>query len=223
MSVNRKKSDSQVNGSGARVKLRWMELDVQGGTAELVEGFKSFATALRTGSEASTRTLIAPAPSRNEGAVAVMDPPPLADNDEDAIAQPVDETPETAVATGTDSPKRRPAPKAPKFLGELDLTKSSVQLRDFVEEKQPRGDMDRFAVIAAWFKQHLNIEELSIDHIFTSYKALGWQAELPDDLGQTFRNLKSNKNWFDGGSKRGMYKLNWNGESAVNKMGVAKP
>ena len=201
MSVNRKKSDSQASGSGARVKLRWMELDVQGGTAELVEGFKSFATALRTGSEAPTRALIAPGPSRNEGAVAVMDPPPLPDNDEDVIVQPVDETPETAVATGTDSPKRRPAPKAPKFLGELDLTKTSVQLRDFVEEKQPRGDMDRFAVIAAWFKQHLNIVELSIDHIFTSYKALGWQAELPDDLGQTFRNLKSNKNWFDSGSK----------------------
>ena len=83
--------------------------------------------------------------------------------------------------------------------------------------------MDRYAVIAVWFKRQFNTEEITIDHIFTAYKALGWQAKLPGDLSQTFRNLKSNKNWFDSGSKRGAYKVNWNGESAVNKMGAAKP
>jgi hypothetical protein len=79
-----------------------------------------------------------------------------------------------------------------------------VQLNDFVQEKNPGGDMDKYAVIAAWFKQYLSTEEITIDHIFSAYKALGWQAQLPDDLSQTFRNLKSNKNWFDSGSKRGV-------------------
>jgi len=95
-------------------------------------------------------------------------------------------------------------------------------LADFVQERSPDGDMDKYAVIAVWFKQQLGVDEITIDHIFTAYKALGWQAQLPDDPSQTFRNLKSNKNWVDTGSKRGAYKVNWNGEGAVNKMGAAK-
>src|SRR6185437_8731878 len=118
--------------------------------------------------------------------------------------------------------RRRPAPKAPKFLSDLDLTKASVQLSSFVDEKNPDGDMERYAVIAHWFKDNLGTVEITIDHIFTAYKVLGWQAQLPQDPGQTFRNLKSNKNWFDSGSSRGKYKINWNGETAVNKMGTPK-
>ena len=80
--------------------------------------------------------------------------------------------------------------------------------------------MEKYAVIAAWFKEHLNIEEMSIDHVFTAYKSLGWQAQLPADPAQTFRNLKSNKHWFESGSQRGNYKINWNGLNAVHKMGA---
>jgi hypothetical protein len=226
MSMNRKKDEARKNGSGASVKLRWMELDVEGGTADLVEGFKSFATALRAGAVSpQTRLLAAPKHDRGGSTTAVLDSPPVAEEEmrDRPEAEATEEKATAAPESGLESRKRRPAPKAPRFLGDLDLTKSPVQLADFVREKGPAGDMDRFAVIAAWFKQYLSIEEVTIDHIFTAYKALGWQAELPDDLGQTFRNLKSNKNWFDSGATRGAYKINWNGEGAVNKMGAGKP
>jgi hypothetical protein len=228
MSVSsRKKDDPKGNGNGARVKLRWMELDVEGGTTDLVEGFKSFAMTLRgTGGTLPSRALAAAKPTGSPSTTAVIDELPAeTENPPDATAvEAANEDPfETALDEGADSRKRRPAPKAPKFLNDLDLTKAPVQLKDFVQEKNPGGDMDKYAVIAAWFKQHLSTEEIAIDHIFTAYKALGWQAQLPDNLSQTFRNLKSNKNWFDSGSKRGLYRINWNGESAVNKMGAAKP
>jgi hypothetical protein len=223
MSVSsRKKDDHNI---GARVKLRWMELDVEGGTADLVEGFKSFATALSRGTSvtAPVRTL-APAKPTSDTPTAVIEAAiPKEQNSDAAEAETTDEVScETTNGDGTDRPKRRPAPRAPKFLNDLDLTKAPVQLADFVQEKNPDGDMDKYAVIAAWFKQHLNTEEITIDHIFTAYKALGWQAQLPDNPSQMFRNLKNNKNWFDS-SKRGTYKINWNGESAVNKMGAANP
>ena len=223
---SRKKDDPKGNGNGARVKLRWMELDVEGGTTDLVEGFKSFAMTLRgAGGMLPGRALAAPKPTGSASTTAVIDEPPAEPEslpDATAMDASDEDPPEPAIDEGADSRKRRPAPKAPKFLNDVDLTKAPVQLNVFVQEKNPGGDMDKYAVIAAWFKQQLSTEEITIDHIFTAYKALGWQAQLPDDLSQTFRNLKSNKNWFDSGSKRGTYKINWNGESAVNKMGAAK-
>lgn len=229
MSISTRKKDEGKTGNGhaARVKLRWMELDVEGGTSDLIEGLKSFATALTPTAPVATRvrTLTAANPATST-ATGVLETPIT--EDPNPVEVPAAETaedlpPDTASGSELDRPKRRPAPRAPKFLSELDLTKASVQLADFVQEKNPDGDMDKYAVIAAWFKEHFNTEEVTVDHIFTAYKALGWQAQLPADPTQTFRNLKSNKNWFDSGSNRGAYKINWNGQSAVNKMGAAKP
>jgi hypothetical protein len=120
-----------------------------------------------------------------------------------------------------DSPLRtkRRGSRAPKFLSDLDLKAASVQLSDFVKKKGPSGDGERYAVIMAWFKQQLKISEIGIDHIFTAYKTLGWQGQVPSDAGQAFRNLKSNKKWVEGGSKSGLYRLNSNGENSVNKLG----
>lgn len=121
-----------------------------------------------------------------------------------------------------DEKKTRPAPRAPKFLAELNLTTASKPLKDFIEQKNADNDLDRYAVIAVWYKQHFNTEEVSIDHIFTAYDHLGWKAQLPaPDPSQTLRNLKK-KNWLVQGSKRGFFKVNWNGEDAVNKMGPEK-
>jgi len=225
MSVSTRKKDDQrnTNGHGARVKLRWMELDVEGGTTDLVEKFTAALT--NRPITAPTRTLTAGKPSAATSTADVDSPPAEAETPADSVEAEAaeDVLSETTGVNGPDRPKRRAAPRAPKFLSDLDLTKAPVQLADFVQDKNPQGDMDKYAVIAAWFKQHLNADEITIDHVFTAYKALGWQAELPDDPSQTFRNLKSNKNWFDSGSKRGAYKINWHGESAVNKMGAAKP
>lgn len=228
MSVNsRKKDDSRTSGNGARVKLRWMEVDVEGGTTDLVEGLKSFAAELRgAGGRPPFRTLAAARPNGATSATAVIDDSPAEQGNlqHATDVEVADKGPSEAITDlGADNRKRRPAPRAPKFLSDLDLTKASVQLNDFVQEKNPVGDMDRYAVIAVWFKQHFSMEEISIDEIFTAYRVLGWQAQLPDDPSQTFRNLKNSKNWFDSGSKRGSYKVNWNGESAVNKMGATKP
>ena len=118
--------------------------------------------------------------------------------------------------------KKKYVPKAPKFLSELDLTKTNIQLTDFMAEKDPSEMFDKYTVIAAWFKQHYNTHEVSQNHIFTAFKHLGWQSQLPEDVGSPSRALKSQKNWFEKGSGKGLYKMNWSGESAVLKMGASK-
>src|SRR5256885_2246830 len=90
MAVNSRKKDDHrsSNGHSARVKLRWMELDVEGGTSDLVEGFRSFATALTRGTSAAapTRALIGPKPA-GDTSTTVIEPPVASEEDRD-VADP---------------------------------------------------------------------------------------------------------------------------------------
>ena len=114
--------------------------------------------------------------------------------------------------------RKRSVPKAPVFLSNVDLTASKVPLEDFVKEKDASDMFSRYIVVIFWFKEYLSIEEVTIDHIFTAFKHLGWQSLMPGDPAQPFREIKFRKNWLDKGSK-GAYKINWNGINYVNKMG----
>jgi hypothetical protein len=228
MSVsNRKRSDlSDTGPNGASVKLRWLELDIEGGTPDLVERLKSVTAALPRSGPVTipARTLPAPKPATNAPIEGVEAPVWQGETAVDAPEMGVAEhLPSGTTARGeVDRPRRRSSPKTPKFLSDLDLTKAQVALGEFVGEKKPGGQMEKYVVIAVWLKDHFGIEEISVDHIFTAYTCLGWQAELPSDPSQTFRNIKSSKNWFDRGSDRGCYKVNWNGVSAVMRMGAAQ-
>jgi hypothetical protein len=107
-------------------------------------------------------------------------------------------------------------------LSELNLTTAPIKLTDFVAEKgNPTETLDRYLVLAAWFKVHFGTEEITADHMFTAYRHLGWQSAMPNDPTQPLRDLKAKKNWFDKGGK-GAYKINWSGENTVSKMGASK-
>ena len=234
------KDGSQTNGNAkGTFRFRYMDADRQfevkadNVTGEnLLEGFRHVANAI-TG-----RTIpAAPAPRQLRSAAAAAASAEAVDNKEkqeeldfepapaaeeipaEEIREDVDE--QTNAGAGDKKPRR--APRAPKFLADLNLTTAKVQLADFIKEKNPDSDLDKYAAIAVWYKQHFNIEEISIDHIFTAYDHLGWKAQLPGpDPSQTLRNLKNKKNWLVVGSKNGFFKVNWNGEDAVNKMSADK-
>ncbi len=224
--VTRRKDEPSANGAG-KIKFRYtdsertLDFSMENVVSDSVtEGLRSIANALAGHRIAVKpgRALPPKSSSPAEHEEAIIETAELEEVGETAD-QPAEE--EATTGNGSERPRRRPAPRAPKFLSDLNLTTASVPLADFVKEKNPEGDMDKYAVIAAWFKDHFNTDEINVDHIFTAYRALGWQAQMPPDPSQTFRNLKNNKNWFDSGSKRGDYKINWNGADAVNKMGAA--
>jgi hypothetical protein len=229
--ANRRRDEALTNVTGkGHIKFRYsdseryLDLDMDGIANDAVaDGLRSIATALAGRAVLPSARVLPKTVAPTTTPEKELEVPTVGAVDEDQEGVLQDESATSADAETDDRPKRRPAPKAPKFLNDLDLTKASIPLADFVQQKNPGGDMQRFAVIATWFKENLNAEEITIDHVFTAYKSLGWEAQLPDDLGQTFRNLKSNKNWFDSGAKRGAYKINWNGSSAVTKMGAVKP
>lgn len=230
MAPKGRKDDSQSNGkrkSGIRFRYmdseRLVEFNVDNDDPSVTDGLRLIANAL-AGRNISVAPAIKVLKKPGVGSTEVVD----SEDEEEPLEQPLpfpesgqadEEEEETTESEG--EKRRRAAPRAPKFLDELNLTTAKVSLEDFVKDKNPDNDMDKYAVIAVWYKQHFSTDEISIDHIFTAYDKLGWRAQMPGpDPSQTLRNLKNNKNWLVSGAKRGFYKVNWNGEDAVNKMGV---
>lgn len=228
MAPRRKDGNGTQNGNtGGRVKFRYadadryLDIDMEGANDAVAEGLKSLATAL-AGNPVSRRM---PAKTANQVITATANPAPEVEEspvipedieDEETVPdEPID-----IDGGGVAKPRRRSAPKAPKFLSELNLTTATKPLADFVSEKDPKETLDKYAVIGFWFKEHLNTDEITPDHIFTAYKTLGWQAQFPDYPAQPLRDLKSKRNWFDKGQTPRSYKINWNGENGVNKMGT---
>jgi hypothetical protein len=215
--ATRRKEVVPSSKDGAQVKLRWLELDVQGGTTELVEGFKSLATALRESREVLpvTRSLAAPKATGPAPASSVIDPPPTepANSSDDTELEATGDIAETT--SGGARPKRTPPP-ALEVLSDIDLDTGKVMpLKEFVAQKRPAEDSDyeRFATIAVWHKENHALDEVNASRIYTAYRFLGWVP--PTDPAQVLRNLKANKKWFDKGDSRGGYKINMLGLKAV--------
>jgi hypothetical protein len=107
-------------------------------------------------------------------------------------------------------------------MDDLDLSKATKQLADFMAEKgNPTETNDRYIAIAVWFKEHMNVEEFTIHHVYTAFVNLGWKAQVPVDHSQPLRSLK-NKRHLLTKEKGGGYKVNFQGIQYVAKMGVTK-
>jgi hypothetical protein len=122
---------------------------------------------------------------------------------------------------GTPKSKRAPkVPKAPKLLGTPNLTEAKVGLADFLKQKNAEDMIEKYAVVAVWYKQQFEIVDINIDRIFTAFKLLGIESQLPTDVEKPLKNLTYTKKWLDKGKGAGMYSINWLGESEVGKMGA---
>jgi hypothetical protein len=114
-------------------------------------------------------------------------------------------------------PRPRSVPKSPEVLN-LDLNSGTPPLKEFLAQKNP-GDMDskRYLAIAYWFKNSFNTPEVTVNHIHTAYRHMGWQT--PKDAGIPLRDLKNKNQWLGKGSSTGSYIINHVGENQVMEMG----
>lgn len=223
---NRHKEETITNGHGkGKIKFRYMDSEraldfsVENMTGDSVtEGLRSIANAL------AGRTIAAPS-GRNSKPLAAA---PTIDVEEE-VQNPGEEIPEQEVLeaeqeeTGEDEipkPKRVIKPKSPKLLNTPNLTEAEVSLADFLKEKNATDMIDKYAVIAVWYKEQFQITDMNIDRIFTAFKHLGQDSKLPTDVEKPLKNLTYTKKWFDKAKGAGNYSINWVGGSAVGKMGA---
>lgn len=228
--ATRRKEDSQTNGIGkGRIKFRYtdtertLDFSMENVSGDSVrEGLRSLANALagRTILSEGADRLSKPKP---ELAAPAVDPEEEAGTPEQEVfAQEEIETAEEETQTGDEAPKSKKTAKfkAPALLSNLNLAQANVALAEFMKQKNPTAMWDKYAVVAVWLKQQFQITEISIDHIFTAFKHLGWESQLPTDISKPLKNLTYNRKWFGPGKDKGSYAINWLGEDSVGKMGT---
>ena len=104
-----------------------------------------------------------------------------------------------------------------KVLPELNFEDVSPTLPEFVAEKDPQSDWDKYKCIAYWFKHHKGTPEITVEHFYTAYLFLGWKT--PPNPYQPIADMrKPKRQWFSNGEERGMVTINNVGERQVREL-----
>lgn len=200
-----------TEGTG-KIKFRFVEFEMDGAGSSLEEGLKSIAAALNRGmSSAISAKLV-----QHNGAEHVT-----ARGDEESPA--AEDLPEEEELTTSSTPRKSGVPRrvAPrKILDNFKLDDVTPTLKDFAMTKNPNSDLKKYLVIAFWAKTYKHMEDLTPDHFFTAYRALGWTT--PKDPVQPIRDLINPRSGrFSAGGVPGNGKINHIGEQVVIDMGGA--
>lgn len=231
MAKNRK--DEESNARKGSIRFRYMDSErvcdfsVDNVTGESVtDGLRSIANAL-----AGRNIAVNPPPKLLKGTGPSAE---VLDREDEAVETDVlpfpeqnsdeaekDEFENTGTAATPKTTRSRRI-RAPRLLAEPNLTTAKVSLDDFMKQKNPADMLDKYSVVAVWYKQQFNITEITIDRIFSAFKLLSWESQLPTNVEKPLENLTYAKKTFDKLDAPGTYAINWSGEDGVNKMGSAK-
>jgi hypothetical protein len=119
-----------------------------------------------------------------------------------------------------ETPPVRSKPKGPRKAAatpnvlEIGLT-TDPSLASYAQKTNPKSHAKRFLVVAAWFKEHREIDAISVDHVYTCYRALKWPTNI-NDFAQPLRDLKSGQ--FLTSPEKGLYAINHLGIAEVEKL-----
>lgn len=203
-------------GEKARVKFRYVEFDVEGGSAAIQEGLRNIASALARAPLQRALPATSESAARRNGDTSSAEQLNLIPTGGDVDA--VDSSLEEQVQAEEARPRQSRRYAAPVVVNGLDLD-GDPSLEEFARQKAPDGHLGRYLLAAVWLKQQKNITEFTADHAFTICKRLGWPVP-PKDLGQPLRDLKKQR-LMDTGEKPGTYVVNDAGEANVARMSAA--
>jgi len=138
------------------------------------------------------------------------------------VDEQAEETRSQARAKGT---AKRAAPKEksgkprktpvgpPRLRADLNLRpKGKKSLRDFIGEKKPQTNEERFAVIIFYLEKELKEKGVDRDHVYTAFKELGVRA--PVDIDAAIRMAASRKGWINNSDTADL-KMTVHGENFV--------
>lgn len=193
----------------AKVKFRFVEFEMEGGNNALHESLRAIAGAISRGGKAPALPAV-PRPGAPAHAEADVHEREEAEA-EDGYKGDIPEADERDESRGNGAPRKLRTPE----IVALDL-KTSPSLGEYCEQRKPEGDNKRYLAIVGYLRQHRNISEVTMDHMYTCYRHMGWN--VPRDVSSPLRSLKKS-GWLDKGTARGAYALNHIGENEIEKMG----
>ena len=100
-------------------------------------------------------------------------------------------------ASGGNIEARKPRPKNPQIVGDLDLSGKGgkVSLRDFYAQYAPANNFENNLIFVYYLKQELKMKTVGIDHVFTCYRNIP-SLKVPK-LDQSLWDTKNRKGWLD--------------------------
>jgi hypothetical protein len=221
-----KKDEQKANTNGhdsGGIKVRVIEFELHGRNATVSEGIKAFTEAISGRAVVVTepKRPALPAVPKKETAVETVDAEPVEQPEGSAAEPEADEveSDETPSNGGGNATKRNYSYKKPNFLNDLDPSKASKPLTDFIKEKNPSSLMDKYIAVVVWLTTHMGVQEVTIDHVYTIFDQLGWKGEMPTNPSIPLRDLKSKKHMLTREDGAEGYKVNFKGEQYVENMG----
>ena len=95
----------------------------------------------------------------------------------------------------TRKPKRKQT-RGPTVQKDLDLRpKGKTSLTEFAESKEPKNNDDKNVVSVFYLRRIADTETVSIDHVFTCYREMGWRE--PANLANSLAITASKKGYLD--------------------------
>lgn len=205
---------SQKGSSSGPARIRFVVLEAELPDGDLSQITQAVQNALRPPENSASHRRTLAAPTRGQP----LDPEP-ADNGEDAREESVIDEASSENSVSASSARQRPSFKArsPNVI-DVDLKSGEMPFADFAKAKNPSSHAERNLVVAAWFKLHRGIDAVTMDHVYTCYRAAGWPSGM-EDFSKTLRQLKARK--LMDSKERGAYAINHIGLDQVDKIGNA--
>lgn len=196
----------------APAQLRLIIMDVVAPDGDLSQAMQAAQSALRPADVAVIRRAIA-APYKVASSGEIVDAAPAEENAEIKLEE---QTSTPCTSSSPSGSRNRPKPRSPKVI-HLELKSGDVPFAAFAQSKKPTTHAARNLVVAAWFKLHRAIDAVTMDHVYTCYRAVEWPSGM-EDFSLTLRQLKRRKLMDSKGV--GEYAINHIGMSNVDKMAV---
>jgi len=194
-----------------KIKVRIIELELEGSDESLQEGLKSFAAALNR-PVTVTRNARSPAAIENKANGDV----PAVQSDGEGEEQQDEQSEDNGPPTQKRVRKAKTVVPA-KVLSDIEFDDVEPSFLDFAGSKSPKSDFQKYLVIAYWFKTYKNLPDLTSNHFYTAYKMAKWA--VPRDPTQPMRDLKNPRTGkFSSGKAPGTVTINQVGENAVDEL-----
>lgn len=201
----------QVPGPSGKSRVRVALIDMEAGDDAILRSIEAIATnmAIRAGAVPfRAARLVLPSTEPNGDADAGVVEDVAGDQREEIEAAEPESRPSTP------RPVKFPTPK----VVDIDLKGGDLPFKVFADQKKPESQVEKYMVIAYWLKEQRSLNEISIDHVYTCFKHIGW-TKLPKNIAQGFIDAKRRHAAFDTGTTDGQWRLNHVGENKVVEMG----
>jgi len=198
---------------GGSSRIRFIMLDAELSDGDLSQITNAIQNALRPTAMVVQQRLAGPA--QVSGAImSSNDVDAKLDGNEVEDASPPDER-QAAPTVRTPRSSKPTKYRTPKVVPDLDL-KSDPSFESYAKTKKATTEIDRFLVVAAWFHDCRKVESITVDDVYTCYRAIGWSISI-GDFSQPLRDLKRRQYVTSG--EKGYYSINHLGLGRVAKLG----